>query len=356
MWYEQILELLLDKIHVNDQKTGQLFLETLLTRFKENFYQNLDDNHIPLEIPLGIIDKMYCFFSHQAPNSVRLDFFAQVMLGLLIIYSKSSDDEAFWNEDFKSVINDVDISLALRSYPVISLTQVERSVLQRLNYQITIDFAHLITIFTELPDRRLLNDMYLQNLDLIGNNPVFDDFMTTINNLRIPEMCIVGHCRLAKPDVEMARLAHKHWSVEENIFSLLISELEPKLDHLAQLAKEKVTFRFAYQAGVKLEEQLHHLIFAYISDKNTNTYQQFKINCFHTVDKAIALINSCSDPVIIHDWQTLARLLKKSCNAISNNYASSLYTSKIYANNLFFHNNRHNPPAPTMALVIANYD
>ena len=86
MWYEELLISLTSKVFHHKRKAARYFIEELFL-FLDTLYQPL-----PIELLLGVNEKMYAKYSLRRNNSVHLAAFTRDLLGLSILYIKITDD------------------------------------------------------------------------------------------------------------------------------------------------------------------------------------------------------------------------------------------------------------------------
>ncbi|MFO2970489.1 hypothetical protein SCO12_03340 [Legionella pneumophila serogroup 10] len=94
MWYQNIMRNLLEKLPEASRKDGGFFLDKLFLAVKKV------DNKPEMEFFLGLIEKSFLKFENEKSGSVTLVKFSRYILGLTLLYLKSSNDLAIWNSDF----------------------------------------------------------------------------------------------------------------------------------------------------------------------------------------------------------------------------------------------------------------
>ncbi|KTD33218.1 DNA repair protein [Legionella nautarum] len=174
MWYQKVLEELVPKIEKKQQKQAKEFLAIFFKGLQE-----CSGEPIPPLVLFGLIDKMYKKYGSQEEESVDLTSFARDLTGLSLILMKAAFDLALFNEDFSYIkqskirqpVLGFNISKAKRQSKVLKsrpdddwgdeelpdtiedvsgffpkLEFLEIKTLQAWDYDLTVDFDHLLSI------------------------------------------------------------------------------------------------------------------------------------------------------------------------------------------------------------------
>ncbi len=146
MWYLEIMLGLLEKLPNEKRTDGELFLKELFLCIKK-----VDENP-EIEFYLGLIDKSFLKFGHKKPHSVTLTEFSRYLLGLSVLYIKSSNEFDVWNSDFVTVLEkirqflDIDKEIK-RKFLIKLLNHFERNTLASLDHKVDINFKRLNYLF-----------------------------------------------------------------------------------------------------------------------------------------------------------------------------------------------------------------
>lgn len=98
MWFKHILLEMTARFMPHDHPRAKSFTNNLFTEYKCEFYPK---EPLPLELRLGILEKMHHFFIARQYQVISLDCFSQQLFGLLMIYTKSdSEHQDTWSRDF----------------------------------------------------------------------------------------------------------------------------------------------------------------------------------------------------------------------------------------------------------------
>ncbi|WP_454782653.1 hypothetical protein [Legionella sp. WA2022007384] len=145
MWYLKIMRELLKTLPEISKKDGETFLNELFLSVKAV------GGTPEIEFFLGLIEKSFLKFANQEPGSVSLTDFSRHILGLTLLYLKSSDELAIWNDDFIPKIGKIEKFLAIENGKSILhlLNQLERNAFASLDHKVNINFSHLRSIINE---------------------------------------------------------------------------------------------------------------------------------------------------------------------------------------------------------------
>jgi hypothetical protein len=97
MWYKNLLLELTNELPQEDQPAARIFVKWLLNEYKTLFFPR---NSIPMEIKLGLIDKMSDYVTREKHRNFCLLEFTTYLSALLIIYTKHTLLEAVNNQSF----------------------------------------------------------------------------------------------------------------------------------------------------------------------------------------------------------------------------------------------------------------
>lgn len=172
MWYAKLLSPLTSKVFHNKRKAAQYFIEKLFF-FLDTLYQPL-----PIELLLGINEKMYAKYSLRRNNSVHIAAFTRDLLGLSLLYIKITDDHLIKNSIFIDFINQKRMFDALnfgndkrfaRKTPLARINLVERIILKKFTVidtsnplhknSLEVDLAHILMIVTQRKSLQLVEEM-----------------------------------------------------------------------------------------------------------------------------------------------------------------------------------------------------
>ncbi|HAT9433049.1 TPA: DNA repair protein [Legionella pneumophila] len=153
MWYQNIMRNLLEKLPEASRKDGEIFLSKLFLAVKKV------DNKPEMEFFLGLIEKSFLKFENEEPGSVTLVKFSRYILGLTLLYLKSSNDLAIWNSDFIPSLTEIKKCLEAEKagkpfYKFINQLEVE--TFASLNHQLAIDFNHFSAILKRNSDLKTI--------------------------------------------------------------------------------------------------------------------------------------------------------------------------------------------------------
>ncbi|PWY57602.1 hypothetical protein DGG96_00440 [Legionella qingyii] len=145
MWYLRVMRELLKTLPERDQTDGKDFLIELFRSVKKLW--GLPE----IEFFLGLIEKSFLKFENQEPGSVSLTEFSRHILGLTLLYIKSSDELAIWNSDFIPKMNKMERFLAIkkRTSMIKFLNQLEMNAFASLEHKLNINFTHLRSIISK---------------------------------------------------------------------------------------------------------------------------------------------------------------------------------------------------------------
>ncbi|ANH11717.1 TPA: DNA repair protein [Legionella pneumophila] len=153
MWYQNIMRNLLEKLPEASRKDGGFFLDKLFLAVKKV------DNKPEMEFFLGLIEKSFLKFENEKSGSVTLAKFSRYILGLTLLYLKSSNDLAIWNSDFIPSLTEIKKCLEAEKagkpfYKFINQLEVE--TFASLNHQLAIDFNHFSAILKRNRDLKAI--------------------------------------------------------------------------------------------------------------------------------------------------------------------------------------------------------
>ncbi|KTD15527.1 DNA repair protein [Legionella gratiana] len=134
---------LLEKLPEEKRKEGKLFLNELFLCIKDV------DNKPEIEFFLGLIDKSFLKFGDKEPGSVSLTEFSRHLLGLTLLYIKSSNDLAIWNADFVPTLDRILRFLNINQHGtsrIKLLNQLEMTTFASLDHRVDINFNQLRSI------------------------------------------------------------------------------------------------------------------------------------------------------------------------------------------------------------------
>lgn len=172
MWYEELLMSLTSKVFHHKRKAARYFIEKLFL-FLDTLYQPL-----PIELLLGVNEKMYAKYGLRRNNSVHLAAFTRDLLGLSILYIKITDDHLIKNTIFIDFINQERMFAALnfgndkrfaRKAPLARINLIERIILKKFTVidtsnplhknSLEVDLAHILMIVTQRKSLQLIEAM-----------------------------------------------------------------------------------------------------------------------------------------------------------------------------------------------------
>ncbi|CAM2844564.1 DNA repair protein [Legionella steigerwaltii] len=152
MWYLKIMRELLSVLPEASRKDGRIFLNKLFFSVEE-----ITEQQTEIEFFLGLIEKSFLKFERKEPGSVSLTEFCKHILGLTLLYVKSSDDLAIWNSDFVPALKKGKIKhfliLDKKERAKISsirlLNKIEMDTFASLEHTVNINFEHLRIILNK---------------------------------------------------------------------------------------------------------------------------------------------------------------------------------------------------------------
>lgn len=205
MWYEELLIPLTSKIFYKKRKTAARHFIEKLFLFLDALFQPL-----PVEIPLGIIEKMHAKYGSRRNNSVHIAAFTRDLLGLSILYLKMTSDYIIKTSTFIAFIDQEEEFRALSfardkrfakktSQGMINL--LERITLKKFTVidksnplhknSLEVDLTHILLIVTKRKSLPLLDTMlnYFQPVVPIcypyrEENDKFGDFIMELYRLK----------------------------------------------------------------------------------------------------------------------------------------------------------------------------
>lgn len=111
MWYDTLLEYLSETICPSNKEKARLFISHLFKLLKEN--SDFGENFEP-EFIFGVMVALYNYsISHENQN-VTLDEFGKYCMGLIMVFSKISDDLSIYCSDFTYILSDKTILQELK--------------------------------------------------------------------------------------------------------------------------------------------------------------------------------------------------------------------------------------------------
>lgn len=112
-----------------------------------------------MEFFLGLIEKSFLKFENEKSGSVTLVKFSRYILGLTLLYLKSSNDCAIWNSDFIPNLTEIKKFISVdkdRKLFNKYLNQLEVETFASLNHQLAIDFNHFSAILKGSSDLKTI--------------------------------------------------------------------------------------------------------------------------------------------------------------------------------------------------------
>ncbi|HAT7073772.1 TPA: hypothetical protein JAN90_13585 [Legionella pneumophila] len=111
MWYDTLLEYLGETICPSNKEKARLFISHLFELLKEN--SDFGENFEP-EFIFGVMFALYNYSISHENHNVTLDEFGKYCMGLIMLFSKISDDLSIYCSDFIYFVSDKTILQELK--------------------------------------------------------------------------------------------------------------------------------------------------------------------------------------------------------------------------------------------------
>ena len=111
MWYIKLLEYCAKKINKSERDQAVLFIHDLIDLFKNKFSPTED---LELMLVFGFVIDIYKFVNLKRKKPLSLTEFAEQSIGLLMLHTKNSEDEAWFCSDFIDLLTDEKIYSAFK--------------------------------------------------------------------------------------------------------------------------------------------------------------------------------------------------------------------------------------------------
>ncbi|HHF0525225.1 TPA: hypothetical protein ACTUT5_001005 [Legionella anisa] len=117
-------------------------------------------NNPEIEFFLGLVEKSFLKFENKKPGSVSLTEFSRHILGLTLLYIKSSNERAIWNVDFIPTLGKIEqfLDVGQGELMIKFLNRIEIETLVSLNHSLNIDFDHLRSILNKCATSELIEN------------------------------------------------------------------------------------------------------------------------------------------------------------------------------------------------------
>ncbi|HAU1638457.1 hypothetical protein [Legionella pneumophila] len=111
MWYDTLLEYLGEKICPSNKEKARLLISQLLKLLKEDpdFGKNFEPEFI-----FGVMVALYDYSTNHGNQNVSLDEFGKYCIGLIMVFSKISEDLSVYCSDFIYILSDKTIVQELK--------------------------------------------------------------------------------------------------------------------------------------------------------------------------------------------------------------------------------------------------
>ncbi|HAT1658416.1 TPA: hypothetical protein RG395_001191 [Legionella pneumophila] len=111
MWYDTLLEYLGEKICPSNKEKARLLVSQLLKLLKED--PDFGENFEP-EFIFGVMVALYDYSTNHGNQNVSLDEFGKYCIGLIMVFSKISEDLSVYCSDFIYILSDKTIVQELK--------------------------------------------------------------------------------------------------------------------------------------------------------------------------------------------------------------------------------------------------
>ncbi len=154
MWYLKVMRELLQTLPAINRKDGEIFLNELFLSVTQVV------NNPEIEFFLGLIEKSFLRFENKEPGSVPLTEFSRHILGLTLLYIKSSNERAVWNVDFIPKLGKIEpfLGIGRGGLTIKFLNQIEIETFASLNHHVNINFDHLRSILNKCATSELIEN------------------------------------------------------------------------------------------------------------------------------------------------------------------------------------------------------
>lgn len=111
MWYDTLLEYLGERICSSNKEKAKLFISQLFKLLKED--PDFGENFEP-EFIFGVMVSLYNYSITHENQNVTLDEFGKYCIGLIMVFSKISEDLSVYCSDFIYILSDKTIVQELK--------------------------------------------------------------------------------------------------------------------------------------------------------------------------------------------------------------------------------------------------
>lgn len=354
MWFEALLQKMTKQYLPRNKNAARRYIQELLQSFKIKFYP---DESIPIDLRLGILDKLFAYFSNEQNKDITLKNFAQTFFGLLIIYTKYIEDENPWLFDFSDMMEQPLVCRTLGAlqdeYSIYSaspgkierqglnigtlsteqlarartkhLRRIEAEALHNQNFSMTLNYANLSQLFIQFRNKNILSafsqECLNQHFQDKQMNALIDTVSATVS---------IGYCQLALPLRIWNLYNKKHLSEDEHHILRTILSLETRLTDLKPVTKTNPSALSHYRAIWSLEKKLLRATLTHYADDID--HPAFMRLASQAIKSAKTVLND-------RDWKNKLDDLLLACSRLGKQHQSG-QLSRYFAGDLFF------PPAP----------
>ncbi|HHF7368179.1 TPA: hypothetical protein ACPSKY_003330 [Legionella bozemanae] len=154
MWHLKIMRALLQTLPAINRKDGEFFLNELFLSVAQVV------NAPEIEFFLGLIEKSFLKFENKEPGSVPLTEFSRHILGLTLLYIKSSSERAVWNVDFIPKLGKIEqfLGMGQEGLTIKFLNRIETEAFASLDHNVDINFTHFRSILNKCATSELIEN------------------------------------------------------------------------------------------------------------------------------------------------------------------------------------------------------
>lgn len=183
MWYYKLLCALIFKVEEKERRAANSFLIAILSKVDRIFAASKTEPVPPL-VYLALVDKMYKTYGQVADESVKLEDFTRELFTLVLILSKSADDDHIYIKNFKRIIRDQDKLKTLgisTTEPMAELKKLEIEQLMKIDFNIYPNLDHVLRILHQHNDPSLHLGLINYFKPLASISEPFDDFINRVS-------------------------------------------------------------------------------------------------------------------------------------------------------------------------------
>ncbi|HAU1153159.1 TPA: hypothetical protein JBI12_14685 [Legionella pneumophila] len=134
MWYDTLLEYLGEKICPSNKEKSRLLLSQLFKLLKED--PDFGENFEP-EFIFGVMVALYDYSTNHGNQNVSLDVFGKYCIGLIVVFSKISEDLSIYCSDFINFLSDKTILQELKIEGELAKIRKDYLEKKRINPDVT---------------------------------------------------------------------------------------------------------------------------------------------------------------------------------------------------------------------------